>query len=168
MCTANLIVTNHEAQHFPGCRLNRNYERMEDHNIGQLLFDRVLCDVPCSGDGTLRKAPDLWRKWYFLFLSLGCSSTFFSFQSPNYFLLLILPFGRNPGMGHGLHGLQILIAMRGAFQFCSLINISVLVIISLAVLFPYMVSSFSFCLFSYKIINNQEGVVSHYIQCYQY
>ncbi|XP_027368050.1 tRNA (cytosine(34)-C(5))-methyltransferase-like isoform X3 [Abrus precatorius] len=83
MCTANLIVTNHEAQHFPGCRLNRNYERMElDHNFGQLLFDRVLCDVPCSGDGTLRKAPDLWRKW-------------------------------NTGMGHGLHSLQVLIAMRG-------------------------------------------------------
>ncbi|RZB96737.1 tRNA (cytosine(34)-C(5))-methyltransferase isoform B [Glycine soja] len=83
MCTANLIVTNHEAQHFPGCRLNRNYERMElDNNISQLLFDRVLCDVPCSGDGTLRKAPDLWRKW-------------------------------NTGMGHGLHSLQVLIAMRG-------------------------------------------------------
>jgi len=64
MCTANLIVTNHEAQHFPGCRLNRHYEKMElDHSIGQLLFDRVLCDVPCSGDGTLRKAPDMWRKW---------------------------------------------------------------------------------------------------------
>ncbi|XP_061344392.1 uncharacterized protein LOC133290324 [Gastrolobium bilobum] len=83
MCTANLIVTNHEAQNFPGCRLNRNYERMEsDQKIGQLLFDRVLCDVPCSGDGTLRKAPDLWRKW-------------------------------NTGMGHGLHSLQVLIAMRG-------------------------------------------------------
>ncbi|KAJ1379878.1 hypothetical protein SESBI_46484 [Sesbania bispinosa] len=83
MCTANLIVTNHEAQHFPGCRLNRNYEKMElDHHIGQLLFDRVLCDVPCSGDGTLRKAPDLWRKW-------------------------------NTGMGTGLHSLQVLIAMRG-------------------------------------------------------
>ena len=26
-------------------------------------FDRVLCDVPCSGDGTLRKAPELWRRW---------------------------------------------------------------------------------------------------------
>ena len=25
-----------------------------------LRFDRILCDVPCSGDGTLRKAPDLW------------------------------------------------------------------------------------------------------------
>ena len=26
-------------------------------------FDRVLADVPCSGDGTLRKSPDLWRSW---------------------------------------------------------------------------------------------------------
>ncbi|KAL4712821.1 hypothetical protein ACJJTC_011891, partial [Scirpophaga incertulas] len=28
-----------------------------------LLFDRVLCDVPCSGDATLRKNPDIWLKW---------------------------------------------------------------------------------------------------------
>ena len=26
-------------------------------------FDRILCDVMCSGDGTLRKAPDLWVRW---------------------------------------------------------------------------------------------------------
>ncbi|KAK7306103.1 hypothetical protein VNO77_44023 [Canavalia gladiata] len=63
MCTANLIVTNHEAQHFPGCLLNRKYDKLEQDQQAQLLFDRVLCDVPCSGDGTLRKAPDLWRKW---------------------------------------------------------------------------------------------------------
>jgi len=63
MCTANLIVTNHEAQHFPGCLLEKHYDKMELDQEGQLLFDRVLCDVPCSGDGTLRKAPDLWRKW---------------------------------------------------------------------------------------------------------
>lgn len=24
-------------------------------------FDRIVCDVPCSGDGTLRKCPHLWR-----------------------------------------------------------------------------------------------------------
>ncbi|GMR50873.1 hypothetical protein PMAYCL1PPCAC_21068, partial [Pristionchus mayeri] len=28
-----------------------------------LKFDRVLCDVICSGDGTLRKNPDIWPKW---------------------------------------------------------------------------------------------------------
>ena len=26
-------------------------------------YDRVLCDVPCSGDGTLRKEPALWASW---------------------------------------------------------------------------------------------------------
>ncbi|KAJ6917002.1 hypothetical protein NC652_019411 [Populus alba x Populus x berolinensis] len=86
MCTANLIVTNNEAQHFPGCRADKNGSKASEMEIepqiSQLLFDRVLCDVPCSGDGTLRKAPDMWRKW-------------------------------NPGMGNGLHSLQIQIAMRG-------------------------------------------------------
>ncbi|GAV60217.1 Nol1_Nop2_Fmu domain-containing protein [Cephalotus follicularis] len=88
MCTANLIVTNHEAQHFPGCRSNKNcsnssfMETELESIISQLIFDRVLCDVPCSGDGTLRKAPDIWRKW-------------------------------SVGMGNGLHSLQIQIGMRG-------------------------------------------------------
>ena len=26
-------------------------------------YERVLCDVPCSGDGTLRKNPDIWDSW---------------------------------------------------------------------------------------------------------
>ncbi|XP_038701391.1 RNA cytosine-C(5)-methyltransferase NSUN2-like [Tripterygium wilfordii] len=85
MCTANLIVTNHEAQHFPGCRLSKKARDIGieyETNSSQLLFDRVLCDVPCSGDGTLRKAPDIWRKW-------------------------------NVGLGNGLHSLQIQIALRG-------------------------------------------------------
>jgi len=28
-----------------------------------LKFDRILCDVPCSGDGTIRKTLDIWNKW---------------------------------------------------------------------------------------------------------
>jgi len=28
-----------------------------------LLFDRVLCDVPCGGDGTLRKSPLKLSRW---------------------------------------------------------------------------------------------------------
>lgn len=28
-----------------------------------MKFDRILCDVPCSGDGTLRKNLDVWMKW---------------------------------------------------------------------------------------------------------
>lgn len=69
MCTANLIVTNHEAQHFPSCHFKGNHSIdsemgiVKEIGITQLQFDRVLCDVPCSGDGTLRKAPDIWRKW---------------------------------------------------------------------------------------------------------
>ena len=32
-----------------------------DAMIGQ--YDRILCDVPCTGDATLRKAPEIWRNW---------------------------------------------------------------------------------------------------------
>ncbi|CAE8611073.1 unnamed protein product [Polarella glacialis] len=47
-------VTQLDAQFFP---------KIMDSNGARFLFDRVLADVPCSGDGTLRKSPELWGKW---------------------------------------------------------------------------------------------------------
>ncbi|GAB6033340.1 hypothetical protein CHUAL_013107 [Chamberlinius hualienensis] len=49
-----LIITNHDAGVMPNIQL-------EDGK--NLKFDRILCDVPCSGDGTLRKNADVWPKW---------------------------------------------------------------------------------------------------------
>ena len=58
-----LIVTNHDATMLP-TKMALPLSGAEDTPANRSLrFDRVLCDVPCSGDGTLRKAPDLWRRW---------------------------------------------------------------------------------------------------------
>lgn len=41
----------------------RNLCYFPDGSVGPIKFDRILCDVPCSGDGTLRKNFDVWGKW---------------------------------------------------------------------------------------------------------
>lgn len=51
--SANFMVVNHDAQLFPRIKLNNSQEFLK--------FDRVLCDVPCSGDGTMRKNINVWR-----------------------------------------------------------------------------------------------------------
>jgi tRNA (cytosine34-C5)-methyltransferase len=51
------IVTRHDATNYPKMFIST------DQGEQQLLFDRVLTDVPCSGDGTLRKNADLWPRW---------------------------------------------------------------------------------------------------------
>lgn len=48
-----------ERLHTSGARLTRSEKRRQH----ALLFDRILCDVPCSGDGTMRKNPDIWKRW---------------------------------------------------------------------------------------------------------
>ncbi|CAN7991843.1 unnamed protein product, partial [Ixodes hexagonus] len=52
------LVTNHDAAAMPNIYLTN-----KDGTQEVVKYDRILCDVPCSGDGTLRKNIDLWRKW---------------------------------------------------------------------------------------------------------
>lgn len=51
--SANFMVVNHDAQLFPKIKLNGASEFLK--------FDRILCDVPCSGDGTMRKNVNVWK-----------------------------------------------------------------------------------------------------------
>jgi len=52
-----VFITSCDAQFFP---LLKNKENPHE---GEGLFDRVLCDVPCSGDGTTRKNGSIWKHW---------------------------------------------------------------------------------------------------------
>ncbi|KAI4654286.1 uncharacterized protein J4E78_007331 [Alternaria triticimaculans] len=54
----NLIVTQHDASIFPSIELPSDGQRKQ-----YLKYDRILADVPCSGDGTARKNPNVWQKW---------------------------------------------------------------------------------------------------------
>ncbi|CEG82204.1 hypothetical protein RMATCC62417_16312 [Rhizopus microsporus] len=49
------MATNHDGAQFPNVRLPGTNTPWK--------FDRVLCDVPCSGDGTIRKNEKIWDNW---------------------------------------------------------------------------------------------------------
>lgn len=57
-----LMIVNHEGQKLPVL-----WKKLDDsdasHKKIPLKYDRILADVPCSGDGTMRKNVDVWRKW---------------------------------------------------------------------------------------------------------
>jgi 16S rRNA C967 or C1407 C5-methylase (RsmB/RsmF family) len=50
-----IFITSCDAQFFPLLR--------DETYPTEGIFDRVLADVPCGGDGTTRKNPGVWKKW---------------------------------------------------------------------------------------------------------
>ncbi|KAH7160858.1 S-adenosyl-L-methionine-dependent methyltransferase [Dactylonectria macrodidyma] len=58
LSSPNLIVTNHDATQFPSIKLPSD---PGSNKAKYLKFDRILADVPCSGDGTIRKNANLWK-----------------------------------------------------------------------------------------------------------
>ncbi|KAH6996178.1 S-adenosyl-L-methionine-dependent methyltransferase [Ilyonectria sp. MPI-CAGE-AT-0026] len=60
LSSPNLIVTNHDATQFPSIKLPSDPNSTK---AKYLKFDRILADVPCSGDGTIRKNANLWKDW---------------------------------------------------------------------------------------------------------
>ncbi|OMJ25367.1 tRNA (cytosine(34)-C(5))-methyltransferase [Smittium culicis] len=47
-----------------GIRFPNIYIENNDKTGSELFrFDRILADVPCSGDGTIRKNPGIWQSW---------------------------------------------------------------------------------------------------------
>ena len=53
-----LLVTNNDGTTFPNL-----VETGSTGEFQRTQFDRILADVPCSGDGTLRKNALLWKTW---------------------------------------------------------------------------------------------------------
>jgi len=52
------MVTNIDASNYPNIKIPT-----AGGNKTNLLFDRILCDVPCGGDGTIRKNLGIWKTW---------------------------------------------------------------------------------------------------------
>ena len=50
-----LLVTQHPGQAFPDLTWPGG-QKVE--------YDHIVCDVPCSGDGTIRKNPNIWANWH--------------------------------------------------------------------------------------------------------
>ncbi|KDQ20325.1 hypothetical protein BOTBODRAFT_27748 [Botryobasidium botryosum FD-172 SS1] len=59
----SFMVTNVDASIYPSLQVP-NENAKGNKKTTTLSFDRILCDVPCSGDGTLRKNLGIWKSWH--------------------------------------------------------------------------------------------------------
>ncbi|KAJ9113207.1 hypothetical protein QFC22_006046 [Naganishia vaughanmartiniae] len=64
MPSVGLGVTNNDASRIPTFKLTVPATGATDKpRTTALMFDRILADVPCTGDGTMRKNLDIWKTW---------------------------------------------------------------------------------------------------------
>ena len=60
---AALVVTNHRAQCMPRLPLLAGGANGANGGAVEGGYDRIICDVPCTGDGTTRKHPEVFARW---------------------------------------------------------------------------------------------------------
>jgi hypothetical protein len=58
---ANILLENMQKQGHPRVVVTNNYPR--DYQKAGILFDLILTDVPCSGEGMFRKDPATIKEW---------------------------------------------------------------------------------------------------------
>lgn len=58
---ALVLMENMQKWGMPNCLVTNNYPK--DYRKSRLLFDLILCDVPCSGEGMFRKDPMSISEW---------------------------------------------------------------------------------------------------------
>ena len=58
---ASILLENITKWGYPDCTVTNNYPR--DYVRSGLLFDIILCDVPCSGEGMFRRDPQTISEW---------------------------------------------------------------------------------------------------------
>lgn len=58
---ANILSENIQKQGHPDVIVTNNYAR--DYHRSGLLFDLILTDMPCSGEGMFRKEPEAVQQW---------------------------------------------------------------------------------------------------------
>jgi len=58
--TAGMMVVNHHAQSFPTLKAEGEAAL---GSTNRFYFDKILADVPCTGDGAIRKIPQKWATW---------------------------------------------------------------------------------------------------------
>ena len=58
---ANILLENMQKQGHPHVAVTNNYPR--DYQKAGILFDLILTDVPCSGEGMFRKDPATIKEW---------------------------------------------------------------------------------------------------------